>query len=284
MAANVKVVDLNADMGESYGRWDLGDDAGVMQHVSSVNIATGYHAGDPSTMRATVQRAVELDVCIGAHVAWPDLMGFGRRKMTVPPEQVQDMVLYQIGALMAFVDSAGGRLGHVKPHGALYVQASQDATIAAAVIAAVAEVDPDLPLYQLDDRFTGLGRERGVRIVPEGYPDLHYDAEGHLLIEPKKLAWDPDVVGSRAVELVTQSHVTAKDGTDLAMRVESLCVHGDAPNGVDVAAGAARHLREAGIELRPIGRKARSGELPPGDAVSNVDREDAREGSSHGNH
>lgn len=255
-----QMIDLNADMGESYGRWDLGDDAGVMEHVASVNVATGYHAGDPSTMRATVDRAVELDLCIGAHVAWPDLMGFGRRKMTVPPEQVQDLVLYQLGALEAFVRSAGGQLGHVKPHGALYVQASQDETLAEAVIAAVAEVDPTLPLYQLDDRFSQLGRDRGVRIVPEGYPDLHYDAEAHLIIEPKKLAWDPEVVGRRAVELATESHLTAKDGTDLTLRVESLCVHGDAPNGAEVAAGAARHLRSAGLEITPIGRRARSGD------------------------
>lgn len=259
METDARIIDLNADMGESYGRWDLGDDAAVMEHVATVNIATGYHAGDPSTMRATVERAVELDVCIGAHVAWPDLMGFGRRRMTVPPEQVQDMVLYQIGALEAFVRSAGGRLGHVKPHGALYVQASQDETLAEAVVKAVAEVDTDLPLYQLDDRFAEVGRTHGIRIVPEGYPDLHYDAEAHLLIEPKKLAWDPELVGTRAVGLATRSHVQAKDGTDLTLRVESLCVHGDAPNGADVAAGAARHLREAGLEITPIGRRARSG-------------------------
>lgn len=254
----MRTIDLNADMGESYGRWDLGDDAGVMQHVCSVNVATGYHAGDPSTMRATVERAVELDLCIGAHVAWPDLMGFGRRKMTVPAAQVQDMVLYQVGALDMFVRAAGGRLGHVKPHGGLYVQASAEEEIARAVVGAVAEVDPALPLYLLSSTHAPVGREHGVRVVAEGFPDLHYDAEAHLLIEPKKLAWDPDLVGERAVDMVQRSRVEANDGTELSLEVESLCVHGDAPNGADVAERARWHLSRAGFEIAPIGRRARA--------------------------
>lgn len=250
-------IDLNADCGESFGRWDLGDDGAVMEHVSSVNIATGYHAGDPSTMRATVDLAVERNLCVGAHVAWPDLPGFGRRKMTVPPDQIQDLVLYQLGAIQAFLAAAGGRLGHVKPHGALYVQASSDETIARAVIGAVAEVDPSLPLYFLDSRFAELATDFGVSIVAEGFPDLHYSPEGTLVIEPKKVAWDPDLVGRRAVAMAADHQVEANDGTVLPATVTSLCIHGDAPNGGDVAAGAARHLREAGFEIAPIGRRTR---------------------------
>lgn len=260
MPDEAQSIDLNADMGESYGRWELGDDAAVMEHVTSVNVATGYHAGDPSTMRATVDRAVELDLCVGAHVAWPDLPGFGRRKMTVPPDQIQDLVLYQLGSLAGFLGSAGGAMGHVKPHGALYVQASSDEDVARAVVGAVAELDASLPLYLLDDRWTGLAAEQGVRVVPEGFPDLHYTPEGTLIIEPRKLAWDPDLVGRRSVDFATRQRVEAQDGTALEARVESLCIHGDAPNGPAVAAGAAQHLTDAGITLAPIGRRARSGQ------------------------
>lgn len=252
-------IDLNADMGESFGRWELGDDAAVMEHVTSVNIATGYHAGDPSTMRSTVDRAVELDLCVGAHVAWPDLPGFGRRKMTVPANQIQDLVLYQLGSLTGFLASAGGVMGHVKPHGALYVQASNEEDVAAAVIDAVAEFDASLPLYLLTDRFAELAAAKGVRVVAEGFPDLHYTAEGQLIIEPRKLAWDPDLVGRRSVEFVVDHRVEANDGTPVEADVRSLCIHGDAPNGPAVAEGAARHLREAGIEMTPIGRRSRSG-------------------------
>lgn len=255
--ATTSRIDLNADCGESFGRWDLGDDAGVMEHVSSVNIATGYHAGDPSTMRATVDLAVEHNLCVGAHVAWPDLPGFGRRKMTVPPDQVQDLVLYQIGALQAFLRSAGGRLGHVKPHGALYVQASSDESMARAVIGAVAEVDPSLPLYFLDARYAELATEYGVSVVAEGFPDLHYNPEGTLIIEPKKLAWDPDIVGRRAVGMAADRQVEAKDGTILQAEVASLCIHGDAPNGGAVAAATAQHLQQAGFTIAPIGRPTR---------------------------
>lgn len=261
-------IDLNADCGESYGRWDLGDDAGVMEYVSSVNIATGYHAGDPSTMRATVDLAVERNLSVGAHVAWPDLPGFGRRKMTVPPDQVQDLVLYQIGALQAFLSSAGGRLGHVKPHGALYVQASSDETVAQAVVRAVAEVDASLPLYFLDDRFTDLAAEHGVTVVAEGFPDLKYTAEGTLIIEPKKLAWDPDLVGRRSVRMAQDQEVDAEDGSTLPATVSSLCIHADAPNGADVAAAAARHLGEAGFQIAPIGRRTRDAAGTEGENAS----------------
>lgn len=259
--AAVRTIDLNADMGESYGRWVLGDDAGVMNHVTTVNIATGFHAGDPTTIRETVGRAVELDLCIGGHVAWPDLMGFGRRRMTVPPSDARNIVLYQLGALDAFVRAAGGQVGHVKPHGALYVQASTDLDLARAVWQAVAEFDDTLPLMLLDNRFAEQAADDGVTIVGEGFPDLNYDPAGQLIIEPRKLAWDPALVGSRAVDMVTKGLVVATDGTPLELDVKSLCIHGDAPNGVDVAKGTAETLAAAGIELSTIGRRSRSGRI-----------------------
>ncbi|MEP6560800.1 MAG: 5-oxoprolinase subunit PxpA [Nakamurella sp.] len=261
MSTAVRTIDLNADMGESYGRWVLGDDAGVMQYVTTVNIATGFHAGDPTTMRETVGRAVELDLCIGGHVAWPDLMGFGRRRMTVPPSDAQNIVLYQLGALDAFVRAAGGQLGHVKPHGALYVQASTEPELARALWQAVAEFDDTLPLLLLDTRFAEQAADDGIKIVGEGFPDLNYDPAGQLIIEPRKLAWDPDLVGSRAVDMATKGVVVATDGTPLELSVDSLCIHGDAPNGVDVARVAAATLTAAGIVLATIGRRSRTGRI-----------------------
>lgn len=261
MSTTVRTIDLNADMGESYGRWVLGDDAGVMQYVSTVNIATGFHAGDPTTIRETVEQAVELDLCIGGHVAWPDLMGFGRRRMTVPPADARNIVLYQLGALGAFVSAAGGQLGHVKPHGALYVQASTDVELARALWQAVAEFDRTLPLMLLDTRFAAEAAKDGIRIVGEGFPDLGYDPDGNLIIEPRKLAWDPGLVGSRAVGMVKDGTVIATDGTSLALAVDSLCIHGDAPNGVEVARVTAETLAAAGIALSTIGRRSRTGRI-----------------------
>lgn len=261
MSTTVRSIDLNADMGESYGRWVLGDDAGVMQYVSTVNIATGFHAGDPTTIRETVEQAVERDLCIGGHVAWPDLMGFGRRRMTVPPADARNIVLYQLGALDAFVRAAGGQIGHVKPHGALYVQASTDLELARAVWQAVAEFDDTLPLMLLDTRFAVHAAKDGITIVGEGFPDLNYDPDGNLIIEPRKLAWDPDLVGSRAVSMVTDGTVIATDGTTLRLAVDSLCIHGDAPNGVEVARVTAATLSAAGIALSTIGRRSRTGRI-----------------------
>lgn len=261
MSTAVRTIDLNADMGESYGRWVLGDDAGVMNHVCTVNIATGFHAGDPTTIRETVERAVDLDLCIGGHVAWPDLMGFGRRRMTVPPADARNIVLYQLGALDAFVRASKGQVGHVKPHGALYVQASTDLELARAVWQAVAEFDETLPLMLLDTRFAEQAADDGITIVGEGFPDLNYDPEGNLIIEPRKLAWDPDLVGGRAVGMVTDGIVIATDGTKLPLDVASLCIHGDAPNGVEVARVTADTLAAAGIALSTIGRRSRTGRI-----------------------
>ncbi|MFC4015573.1 LamB/YcsF family protein [Nonomuraea purpurea] len=245
-------IDVNCDMGESFGRWILGDDRGMMPHLSSVNIATGYHAGDPPTIRRTVEAAVEHGLAIGAHVAFPDLMGFGRRRMTIPPGDVEDYCLYQIGALEAFVRAAGGRLAHVKPHGALYVMASDDPALAAAIARATAKVDASLPLVLLHRGAASAVEAEGVRLVPEGFPDLHYDRDAHLIIEPVKRAWDPGLVADRAVRMVLDGKVNAEDGTELDVEALSLCLHGDAPNGPEVAAAVRRALTANGIDVVPI--------------------------------
>lgn len=245
-------IDLNCDMGESFGRWRLGDDLGMMPYLTSVNVATGYHAGDPPTIRRTVTAAVEHGLAIGAHLAFPDLMGFGRRRMTVPPADLEDYCLYQLGALDAFVRSAGGRMAHVKPHGALYVMASEDPALAAAVARAVAKTDPSLPLMLLNRSTADAVAAEGVTLVPEAFPDLHYDGSGRLVIEPVKLAWDPELVARRAVRMVLEKKVEAKGGTQLDVDAVSLCLHGDAPNAVETAAAVHRALTEHGIQTVPL--------------------------------
>jgi Uncharacterized proteins, homologs of lactam utilization protein B len=245
-------IDINCDMGESFGRWSLGDDLGMMPYLTSVNIATGYHAGDPPTIRRTVAASVENGLAIGAHLAFPDLMGFGRRRMIIPPDDVEDYCLYQLGALHAFVKSAGGRLAHVKPHGALYVMASEDPALAGAVARAVAKTDVSLPLMLLNRATTEAVAAEGIRLVPEAFPDLHYDRSGHLIIEPVKRAWDPQLVARRAVRMVLEKKVTSDNGTDLDVDAVSLCLHGDAPNGVETAAAVHQALTDHGIELVPL--------------------------------
>ncbi len=246
-------VDLNADMGESYGRWTLGDDAALMPHLSSANIACAFHGGDPHVMRRTVELALEHGVGVGAHVALPDLIGFGRRRMEVSPQEVSDYVVYQAGAIRAFVEAAGGRLQHVKPHGALYSMIAGDDELAAAVCEAVASLGDDVILLMPP----GLGKAAaaaGIPFVPEGYVDLDYDREGKLVLERVKQLRDPEEMGRKAVRLVREGRVHTLDGTDLALRVESVCVHGDAPNAAAIAAAIRKALAEAGIEVTPLAR------------------------------
>lgn len=245
-------LDLNVDMGEGFGRWGLGDDAAVMPYVSSASIACGYHAGDPSTMRSTVAEAVRHGLQIGAHVALPDLLGFGRRRMAVSPEEVRDYCTYQIGALAAFVHAEGGRLGHVKPHGALYVMCSDSAELAGAVAAAIAGIDPGLTLLLLTRDQEDAVASLGVRLVNEAFVDLEYDASGHLVLERTKRAWDPDRVAERALRLVREGRIATAEGADIEVRAPTVCLHGDAPNAVEVARRVRESLEAAGVAVRPL--------------------------------
>ena len=247
-----QAIDVNVDMGESFGRWKLGDDAGVMPYISSASIACGFHAGDPRTMRETVALALEHDVQIGAHVALPDLLGFGRRRMAISPEDLTDYCTYQIGALAAFVEAEGGRLRHVKPHGALYAMCSADPSLAEAVARSIAEVDSGLLLLLLrDDVLRGPARH-GIQVVGEAFVDLDYDADGELIIEAVKTARDPDQVAARALRLVREHKLTKTDGSDFDIDVPTLCLHGDAPNAVDVARTVRRRLDAEGIAVTPL--------------------------------
>jgi 5-oxoprolinase (ATP-hydrolysing) subunit A len=245
-------IDVNVDMGESFGRWNLGDDASLMPHISSANIACGFHAGDPGAMRRTVGAAVEHDLQIGAHVALPDLLGFGRRPMKISPADLTDYCTYQIGALAAFVAAGGGRLAHVKPHGALYAMCAQDAEMAEAVARSIAEVDPQLVLLALRDDHAAEVERHGVRLVTEAFVDLDYDPDGNLLIEAVKQASDPDEVAERAVRVARERKVQTTAGTDLDVDSPTICLHGDAPNALDVARAVKQRLDHEGIAVRPL--------------------------------
>lgn len=245
-------MDINVDMGESFGRWSLGDDANVMPWITSANIACGFHAGDPATMRASVRLALEHGVAVGAHVGLPDLLGFGRRRMDVSAAEVRDYAAYQIGALAALAASEGGALAHVKPHGALYVLCSSHDEHAAALAEAIAGFDAGLPLLLLSARVAAAVERHGVSLVVEAFPDLGYTPGGDLVIEPVKQAWEPDRVAARAVRLATEGRIDATDGSDLAIDARTVCLHGDAPNAAVVARAVRAALEHAGVPLAPL--------------------------------
>jgi UPF0271 protein len=244
-------VDLNADMGESYGRWTLGDDDALMPHLTSANIACAFHGGDPHVMRKTVALALAHGVGVGAHVAFPDLIGFGRRRLAATPEEIQDYVVYQAGAIRAFVEAAGGRLQHVKPHGALYTTIVDSPEHAQAVAEAVAMLGRDVILL-MPPQVGAAASRAGVPFVPEGYVDLDYDDAGKLVLERVKQLRDPDEMGERAVRLVRDRKVRTIDGGELDLQVESICVHGDAPNAPKIAHAIRHALQGAGIELAAL--------------------------------
>lgn len=247
-------IDLNADVGESYGRWSLGDDEGVMRSVTSANVACGYHAGDPGVMRTTVRAARAAGVAVGAHPAFPDLTGFGRRNMAASPQEVEDFVLYQVGALAAIAAAEGVRLQHVKPHGALYNMAARDRPLADAIAAAVAAFDRTLILFALaGSELLRAGEAAGLRMAAEGFADRAYQKDGTLM--PREhagaLVRDPDEVVLRAVRMARDGLVSAADGTDVAVRVATICIHGDTPGAPELARRIRSGLETAGIVVRP---------------------------------
>jgi len=245
-------IDINADMGESYGRWTLGNDGELMPFLSSANIACGYHAGDPHVMRTTVRLARKHGVAVGAHVSFPDLMGFGRRRMLISPQELKDYVTYQVGALQAFAAAEGARVEHVKPHGMLYVMCSQDESYATAMAETVKELDGGLILLLTGELWAQAARRVGVPHVMEGYIDLDYNADGQLILERAKKARDPEAVASRAVALATEARIPVREGGWLPLAAQSVCVHGDADNAPAIARAVREHLVKAGVEVTPL--------------------------------
>lgn len=237
-------IDLNADLGEGFGRWTLGDDGALLPLITSANVACGFHAGDPSIMRRVCQRAAELGVAIGAQVSYRDLAGFGRRRMDVPAAELTAEILYQIGALQAFAGAAGSSVRYLKPHGALYNAAAVDVEVAGAVVEAITLYGSGLSVLTLPgSALATLAAQAGVRVVAEGFADRNYLADGSLAprSRPDAVLHDPQLIAARAVAMVVDGTVTALDGTSIPARIDSLCVHGDTPGAV----GIARAVREA---------------------------------------
>jgi UPF0271 protein len=252
MAGTIKL-DLNCDLGESFGRYQLGEDAAMMPWITSANVACGFHAGDPQVMARTVALAARHDVAVGAHPGYPDLQGFGRRAMGLTPGEIEGILLYQLGALAAFARANEVPLVHVKPHGALYNLAAWDRPAADAIASAVSAFDRNLVLVGLaGSAMIAAGREAGLRVAGEGFPDRAYLPDGQLM--PRQMSGavitDPDTVAENALRL-------AREGIDVSGRkvpVDTLCLHGDNPAAVRNAQAAREILENAGIELRPLGR------------------------------
>lgn len=251
-------IDLNADVGESFGRWTLGDDAALLDVVTSANVACGFHAGDPSTVRATCELAAKRGIAIGAQVGYRDLAGFGRRFVDVEPDVLRDDVLYQIGALDGFARAAGSRVSYVKPHGALYHAVIEHEAQAGAVVDAVLDwagghpADPrPAVLGPPGSRLLDRVRAAGLRAVPEAFADRAYDSEGRLANRsaPGALVTDPVEVATRAVRMATRGEVVTQDGAVVLAPAESLCVHGDTPGAVAIARAVRQALKAAQVEV-----------------------------------
>ena len=252
-------MDLNADLGESFGRWTLGEDERLVAHITSANVACGFHAGDFRVMESTVALCRRAGVAVGAQPGYPDLLGFGRRPMPFDPDEVESLVRYQIGALEAFCRANGVEMQHVKPHGALYNQAAADASLAAAVARATARFSSGLALYGLasSEPMASAAADAGLRFVPEAFADRRYLADGSL--QPRTDAGsvlvDPNAAAAQAVAIATGEGVDVAGGGRVALRAESICCHGDTPGAVEIAAAVRRGLEGAGIAVTAIGAR-----------------------------
>lgn len=253
-------IDLNSDLGESYGAWRMGDDAAMLAVVSSANVACGFHAGDPAGILATLRAAAERGVSVGAHVSYPDLAGFGRRNMDMSSADLRASVIYQIGALQGLASAAGTRVRYVKPHGALYNFIARDERQARDVIAAVQAVDRALGLVVLaGSALAGWARDAGLRTIEEAFADRGYRADGSLVPrdQPGAVLHDSEAVAARMVQLAREGTVTASDGSVVRITADSICVHGDSPGAVAMAQRVRERLAAAGIAIRPFMDAAR---------------------------
>ncbi|MFF4953099.1 LamB/YcsF family protein [Streptomyces chattanoogensis] len=253
------VIDLNADLGEGFGRWQLTDDDALLSVVTSANVACGFHAGDPSTMRRVCELAAGRGVVIGAQVSYRDLAGFGRRAMDVPADELADEVTYQIGALEVFARAAGARVGYVKPHGALYNRCVHDEEQAAAVVAGIRAAGGALPVLGLaGSRLHRAAEGAGLPVIGEAFADRAYTADGTLVPrrEPGAVVHDPDEVVKRALGMARDRTVTAIDGRGIAITARSLCLHGDTPGAAGLARRVRSELTAAGVRIRSFAGSA----------------------------
>jgi 5-oxoprolinase (ATP-hydrolysing) subunit A len=255
VSSDPAVIDLNADLGESFGAWRIGDDEALLDIVTSANIACGFHAGDPLTIRRACAGAISRGVSIGAQVSYRDLAGFGRREMEVPPEELAAEVLYQIAALDGIARAEGGRVAYVKPHGALYGRAARDPGQAGALVAAITAYDRELPLLTLPGgAAAAAAAAAGLAVVAEAFADRGYRPDGSLVPrgQPGAVRTDPAEVAVRAAAMVTRGIVTAEDGSDVPVRAESICVHGDTAGAVTLARAVRHGLEQAGVTVAPF--------------------------------
>ncbi|MCM3088450.1 LamB/YcsF family protein [Bhargavaea ginsengi] len=251
-------VDLNCDMGESFGAYTMGNDEDILELITSANIACGFHAGDPSVMKRTVRMALEKGVGIGAHPGTPDLAGFGRRAIAISSDEAYDLTMYQIGALDAFVRAEGGRMQHVKPHGALYNMAAQDAALAESIAEAVYAVNPELILFGLSgSELVRAGDKIGLRTASEVFSDRTYQPDGSLTNrrEANALITDPEIAGAQVVRMVKEGKVRTVDETDFTLRADTVCIHGDGVTALEFARRLKDLLPEEGVTVEKIGSR-----------------------------
>jgi UPF0271 protein len=251
-------IDLNADMGEGFGAWTMGDDASLLTVVTSANVACGFHAGDPQVMERTVALTVRNGVALGAHPGYPDLRGFGRREIAADPAEVESDVLYQVGALAAIARSHGTRLVHVKPHGALYNQAARDPELARAVARGVRRAGPELIFVGLatSEPMRRAAEAEGLRFAGEAFADRAYEANGSL--RSRRLAGavisDPEAAAAQAVRIARDGVVVAAGGVEVALVADTLCLHGDTPGALGIALAVRHALEAAGVAVSPLRR------------------------------
>lgn len=240
-------------MGESFGAWKMGRDAELMDYVSSINIACGFHAGDATVIRKTVELAIEKGVAVGAHPSFPDLQGFGRRAMEMSADETFDIVLYQVSAVKGICEALGTKLHHVKPHGALYNQAAKDPETANAIASAVVKIDPDLVFYGLSGSFLITEAEKiGLRTASEVFADRTYGADGNLTPRnrPDALIDDVEIAAAQVMQMISDQTVTAVNGEQFRIKAETICIHGDGENAVEFARSVSTKLNENGIAIK----------------------------------
>ncbi len=250
-----KFIDLNCDMGESYGRWTLGADEEIMPHITSANVACGFHGGDPHVMRKTVALALRHGVAVGSHPSLPDLMGFGRRVMDVSPQELKDYLCYQTGALREFLRVAGSELQHMKPHGILYTMLEKDEPLATAVGEAARESGEELILMALaSGKYDRTCRKMGVRVASEGFADRAYNVD--LTLVSRKLSGslitDPARAAAQAVKMAMEGKVRAIDGVEIDIGVQTICCHGDTPGAPNIVRAVREALAKAGCQVKPL--------------------------------
>ncbi|MMZ51756.1 LamB/YcsF family protein [compost metagenome] len=251
-------VDINCDMGESFGAYRMGEDEAILSFITSANIACGFHAGGPAVMRRTVNMALEKGVAMGAHPGLPDLEGFGRRNMDITPREAYDMVVYQIGALYGFVKASGGQLQHVKPHGALYNMAAKSSALSEAIAEAVYKVDPELILFGLSgSELVKAGQRIGLRTANEVFADRTYQADGTLTSrrEPNALITDTEEAVGQVIRMVKEKKVHTMQKQDINIQADTVCIHGDGAHALEFAKTIRELLGQADVSVRAIGEK-----------------------------